>query len=174
MRVGEVRPGAAELCGAGIHPVHEGGNGAAYVFADDVAGFVCRGQQRTIEQVLERHGLARDDAGGAAVVHHAFKAGLTGGDAVRQRKLTFFDSLDRDEDRHDLRQRGGVCFFIRVFLIEHAAGIRIHEDGGLAAHLRLLQGEGLGRQHGGKQDDYQKYGQQAYFFHINLRNNVLS
>ena len=43
VRVGEVRPGAAELCGAGIHPVHEGGNGAAYVFADDaVAGFVCR------------------------------------------------------------------------------------------------------------------------------------
>lgn len=48
---------------------------------------------------------------------------------------------------------------------------------GMAALLltsRLLQGEGLGRQHGGKQDDYQKYGQQAYFFHINLRNNVLS
>lgn len=74
MGVGKVRAGAAELGGQGVHLLHKSLDRAAYVLGDDIAGLVRGGEQRAVEQVLERHRLPGDYAGGAAVVHHALKA----------------------------------------------------------------------------------------------------
>ena len=85
---------------------------------------------------------------GAAVVHHAFQAGIAGRDAVGEGELAALHGLDGDEDGHDLRQRGGVSLGVSVLLAEYPPGVRVHEYGVGGAQLRLLQREGGQAQRG--------------------------
>ena len=172
--VGKVRAGAAELGGQGVHLLHKGLDRAAYVLGDDIAGLVCGGEQRAVEQVLERHRLPGDYAGGAAVVHHALKAALAGRDAVGEGEFAALYGLDGDENGHDLRQRGGVGLGIRVLFIKDAAGGGVHQHGAGRVYLRLLQRERGQTQRRYQEGQNQNYRQQLDFFHINLRNNMLS
>lgn len=43
----------------------------------------------------------------AAVVHHAFQAGIAGSDAVGEGELAALHGLDGDEDGHDLVSEAG-------------------------------------------------------------------
>ena len=167
------------LFGPAVHVLDEGVEGAGYVHGYYVAGLIGGGEHRTVEQVVQAHGLAYLYVGSASVLNHALDSFVAGGDAVIKRNLASVNGLNSQQDGHDLGQRGRVALLVGVQGVKLAACILIYDDGGGALQLRRCQGlrlvgQGAGRQARQDKRQYQHKWEYLYFFHINLRANVVS
>lgn len=114
MGIGKVRAGAAKLLRARVHALHERRDTAADILRDDVARLVRRGDHGTVEKVLEGHGLADLDVGIARALDHVGIAVFIGRDGVAQLHVAALDRLDREQQRHDLRQARGIGLGVNV------------------------------------------------------------
>ena len=158
--VGKVGAGAAQLLGAGIHHVHKAGDGACYVFADDVAGLVGALHHGAVQQILQGHDLAGGEVGGAAGLVHAHKAVLRRGHLVVKGHVAPVDGLDGQQHGHHLGEGGGVHLGVHVLGEEDAAGVRVrqyHRTGGHGGVVQRQSGGGKRCQQHTKQQDYGQY-----------------
>ena len=122
--VREVRAGAAELRGAGVHARDEIGDRAADVLRDHVAGVVGRGDHRAVEKAFERHRLLLHDVHAAAADDHIKLKSRLRRDRVRERDLAGLNILHGEKDGHHLRERGGIEPLVGIFRIEDRFGHR--------------------------------------------------
>ena len=98
VRIDEVGVGEPELAGAGVHQVDEARHGAAPdVGGDDVRGVVGALDERGAEQVADRDPLTRP--------HVDRRLADSGRAAAHRRDLVERRALERDERRHQLRDR---------------------------------------------------------------------
>ena len=131
--VREVRPGAAELGGAGVHARDKIGDRAADILRDHVARVVGRGDHRAVEQAFERHRLLLHDVHAAAADDHVKIKPRLRRDRVGERDFAGFDVLHGEQDGHHLRERGGVEPLVGIFRIEDGLLIAVlgEEHGGV-------------------------------------------
>ena len=138
--VDKVRTGAAELLRARVHALHERRDAAADVLRDDVARLVGRGDHGAVEKVLERHGLTDLDVGIARALDHVGIAVGIGGDGVIQLHVAALDRLDREQERHDLRQARGIGFGVDVAGIVILAAVLVDEQNAVGPELFIERG----------------------------------
>ena len=138
--IDEVRAGAAELLRARVHALHERRDAAADVLRDDVARLVGRGDHGAVEKVLERHGLTDLDVGIARALDHVGIAVGIGGDGVIQLNVAALDRLDREQERHDLRQARGIGFGVDVAGIVILAAVLVDEQNAVGPELFIERG----------------------------------
>ena len=125
--VGKVRAGAAELLRARVHALHERRDAAADILRDDVARLVRRGDHGTVEKVLKRNGLADLDVG-------------IGGDGVIQMHVAALHRLDREQQRHDLRQARGIGLGVNVAGIVILAAVLVDKHDAVGLQLFIERG----------------------------------
>ena len=140
MGIGKVRAGAAELLRARVHALHERRDAAADILRDDVARLVGRGDHGTVEKVLKRHGLADLDVGIARALDHVGIAVVIGGDGVIQMHIAALHSLDRKQQRHDLRQARGISLGVNVAGIVILAAVLVDEHDAVGLQLFIERG----------------------------------
>ena len=138
--VGKVRARAAEGLRALVHALHERRDAAADILRDDVARLVGRGDHGAVEKVLKRHGLADLDVGIARALDHVGIAVVIGGDGVAQVHVAALDRLDREQERHDLRQARGVGFGVDVAGIVILAAVLVGEQDAVGLQLFIERG----------------------------------
>ena len=138
--VNKVRARAAEGLRALVHALHEGRDAAADILRDDVARLVGRGDHGAVEKVLKRHGLADLDVGIARALDHVGIAVVIGGDGVAQVHVAALDRLDREQERHDLRQARGVGFGVDVAGIVILAAVLVGEQDAVGLQLFIERG----------------------------------
>lgn len=135
-----MRARAAEGLRALVHALHEGRDAAADILRDDVARLVGRGDHGAVEKVLERHGLADLDVGIARALDHVGIAVVIGGDGVIQMHVAALDRLDREQERHDLRQARGVGFGVDVAGVVILAAVLVGEQDAVGLQLFIERG----------------------------------
>ena len=138
--VGKVRASAAELLRARVHALHERRDAAADIFRDDVARLVRRGDHGTVKKVLEGHGLADLDVGIARALDHVGIAVGIGRDGVAQLHVAALDRLDREQERHDLRQARGIGLGVDVAGIVILTAVLIDEHDAVGLQLFIERG----------------------------------
>ena len=140
--VGKMGVFTAQLLGLGVHGVHKGAHGAGDTLRQDIAGLVGGDHHHAVQQVPDRHGLAYLNVGGAAVGGQALQRGGGGGQFLVHGELSLVDGLQSQQSGHDLGQTGGIQLLMLVFRVDNAAGIGVHQQGGFALDVRLLNGSG--------------------------------
>ena len=146
--VREVRAGAAELRGAGVHARDEIGDRAADVLRDHVAGVVGRGDHRAVEKAFERHRLLLHDVHAAAADDHIKIKSRLRRDRVGESDLAGLDILHGEKDGHHLRERGGIEPLVGIFRIEDRFLVTVlgEEHGGVRrVDPRIVDRHGRGR-----------------------------
>ena len=198
--VDKVRARAAELLRAGVHTLHERRDAAADIFRDDVTRLVGRGDHGAVEKVLERHGLTDLDVGIARALDHVGIAVGIGGDGVIQLHVAALDRLDREQERHDLRQARGIGFGVNIAGIVILAAVLVGEQNAVGPELFIecgldrvaaedigallglngALGHPIGRRDSGgrengrqQQTDKEQQRQNAIFFHIFLHGTMI-
>ena len=164
MGVREVRAGAAELRGAGVHARDEIGDRAADVLRDHVAGVVGRGDHRAVEKAFERHRLLLHDVHAAAADDHIKIKSRLRRDRVGESDLAGLDILHGEKDGHHLRERGGIEPLVGIFRIEDRFLVTVlgEEHGGVRrVDPRIVDRHGRGRdepqRERGDKSAYQRY-----------------
>ena len=97
-----------------------------------IAGF----QHHAVQQMLHTDLLPRFQPHGAAGCLHIFR---------HRDHLIQVQPLHRQKQCQDLGDAGRLAGQVRVLLVEHRSGIRVHDDGGLAVDggsIRLINGDG--------------------------------
>ena len=130
---------AAKFIGALVHHPHKIRNGAGNVFRYSVARLVTGGNHHAVEHVFQRHLLTNLQSGCGAV-----------GIKIGQRRFTDRNDagkiavFQRQKACHDLGQACRIDPFVRILLINDAAGIEVDQHRGLGIDgKRLLRRRGL-------------------------------
>ena len=125
----EARARQPEVAGALVHPLHEGGDGAAHALGQRDGGVVARGQQQPVEHRLELDALALGQhADGRALVGERLLGHADLGVGRR--------ALDHDQRGHHLGQAGDRQHPVGLAAPQDLAGVEVEEQ---AAARRALE-----------------------------------
>ena len=130
--VGKMRLGAAQLRSRLVHQTDEGGNISGHVFRDHVTGLVGGVDHQIIQQVPQGQPLARLEAHLASGLRNSGQRRLGNRDHFIQ---VLARILQGHHAGHDLGQAGRIDPALRVFGVDHDAGIELQQQGCLAARL---------------------------------------
>ena len=175
--IDEVGVLTAQLLGLGVHLFHKGVHISGDRLGQHVAGLIGGDHQHAVEELLHRHGLSLQNAGGAAVlIQTGGHGGVGGRQLLGQGELPIIHSLQHQQGCHDFGETGGIHLLMLIFGIDHVAGIGVHQQCGLRGDAGVRRSFGLcfrcGGQGGGKESDdqcaQQKNREKASCFHVVL------
>ena len=149
--VGETGVLAPQLLRPLVHALHEALHAAAERLAEDVARLVGGDDQHTVQQLLHRQRFALHDVGGAAVLRQTAQRARCGGDALVKAQLPALDRLEDQQGGHDLGGAGDGQLIVAVLFVEDGVRLRLHQQGGLGADVRVLQSGGGNGQNAAQQ-----------------------
>ena len=180
--VGVYKVGAlhAQLLGALVHLLHEGGDVAAYGHGQDVGRLVGRVDHQAVEQVLNGDLLSGYDVGGGGVVRDVCQGGGVHSDHGVHGEISPADRLNGQQSGHDLGDAGRVAHLVGVHLMEDLVGIHVDEEGGGGLqgngfNARVLHRLGRRKGQGGEegQSQQKRKGANQRFFHRKHTHPVL-
>ena len=126
--IGEAGALEAELDRLLVHPLDEGRGAAVRHARERAGGGVVGGDQREVQDVVQRDAVVGAEIGGRGGVDVA----ALDGDFLREVGVVF----EEDQRGHHLGDAGDRALVLRVLFPEHLAGLGIEDDGGGGADIR--------------------------------------